>query len=61
MAKLQCIKSARFYVSAQNLFTVTGYSGLDPDLGANSPLDMGYDDTRYPSSRTVMFGVNLQF
>lgn len=61
MAKLNYMKSARIYISAQNLFTLTGYSGLDPDLGAGSPLDMGYDNTRYPSSRTFMFGVNLQF
>lgn len=61
MAKFQYLKSARIYISAQNLFTITGYSGLDPDLGANSPLDMGYDSTRYPSSRAFMFGVNLQF
>lgn len=61
MAKLPYIKSARLYMSAQNLFTLTGYSGLDPDLGASSPLSMGYDSTRYPSSRTFMFGVNLQF
>lgn len=61
MAKLNYLKSARIYMTAQNLFTLTGYSGLDPDLGVNSPLDMGYDNTRYPSSRTFMFGVNLQF
>lgn len=61
MAKLRYITSCRFYVSAQNLFTITGYSGLDPDLGATNPLNMGYDSTRYPSSRTFMFGVNLQF
>lgn len=61
MAKFQYLKSAHIYISAQNLFTITGYSGLDPDLGANRPLDMGYDNTRYPSSRAFMFGVNLQF
>lgn len=58
---LQYVKNCRIYMSAQNLFTITGYSGLDPDLGSNSPLNMGYDNTRYPSSRTYMFGVNLTF
>lgn len=53
--------SCRLYVSAQNLFTLTGYSGLDPELGIDNPLNMGVDDTRYPSSRTFTFGVNLQF
>ena len=61
MAKLRYVNSCRFYISAQNLFTITGYSGLDPDLGSSSALNMGYDSTRYPSSRTIMFGVNLQF
>ena len=61
MGKLQYVKSARVYFSAQNLFTITGYSGLDPDLGSASALNLGYDAVRYPSSRTFMFGVNLTF
>ena len=59
--KSNLFSSCRIYVSAQNLFTLTGYSGLDPELGINNPLDMGVDATRYPSSRTFTFGVNLQF
>lgn len=53
--------ACRVFVTAQNLFTLSGYSGLDPELGINSPLDMGVDNTRYPSSRTYTIGVNLQF
>jgi hypothetical protein len=53
--------SCRLYVSGQNLFTITGYSGLDPEIGTDSPLNMGVDATRYPTSRTVIFGCNLQF
>lgn len=59
--KSNWFSSCRFYVSGQNLFTLTGYSGLDPELGVSNPLDMGVDSTRYPSSRTFTFGVNLQF
>lgn len=59
--KTQLFSSCRLYVSGQNLFTVTGYSGLDPELGVNSPLNMGVDNTRYPTSRVVTFGVNMQF
>lgn len=59
--KSNLFSSCRFYVSGQNIFTLTGYSGLDPELGINNPLDMGVDSTRYPSSRTFTFGVNLQF
>ena len=59
--KSKLFSSCRFYVSGQNIFTLTGYSGLDPELGINNPLDMGVDTTRYPSSRTFTFGINLQF
>lgn len=59
--KSNLFSSCRIYVSGQNLFTLTGYSGLDPELGINNPLNMGVDTTRYPSSRTFTFGVNLQF
>lgn len=61
MVKLGYVKSARIYFSAQNLFTITGYSGLDPDLGTSDALNLGYDSVRYPSSRTFLFGVNLTF
>ncbi|MGI6223559.1 MAG: SusC/RagA family TonB-linked outer membrane protein [Prevotella sp.] len=59
--KIKLISSCRFYFSAQNLFTITGYSGLDPEVGVDNPLNMGYDTLHYPSSRTITFGVNLQF
>lgn len=60
-AKTKLFSSCRIYASGQNLFTFTKYSGLDPELGVDNPLDMGVDKTRYPSARTVLFGVNLQF
>jgi TonB-linked SusC/RagA family outer membrane protein len=55
------LSGCRFYVSAQNLLTITGYDGLDPEIGENNPLNMGVDNTRYPTSRTVIIGCNLQF
>jgi len=54
---------ARLYLTAQNLFTITGYSGMDPEIGYGydkswvSGIDLGY----YPSPRTYMVGVNLKF
>ncbi len=59
------IESARLYFTVQNLFTITGYSGMDPEVGSNagsdeswaSGLDLGY----YPTPRTFMVGVNLKF
>lgn len=59
--KWNFFSSCRFYVSAQNLFTLTGYSGLDPEIGVDNALNTGYDQTRYPTCRTFTFGVNLQF
>jgi TonB-linked SusC/RagA family outer membrane protein len=54
--------SARLYVSGQNLFTITKYSGLDPDVvGANPNLEPGVDNGNYPSSRIISFGLSLGF
>ena len=45
----------RFYVSVTNLFTVTDYTGYDPEVGG------GVDYGNYPQSRTFMFGTNINF
>ena len=45
----------RFYVTASNLFTVTKYSGYDPEVGS------GVDYGNYPQSRTFTFGLNANF
>jgi len=53
---------ARLYVSAQNLFTITGYSGMDPEVGyGNQSWARGIDLGFYPSPRTYLVGVNLKF
>lgn len=60
---------ARLYLTAQNLFTFTGYSGMDPEVGygyadsSGNPLNWvkGIDLGYYPSPRTYMVGVNLKF
>ena len=59
--KTKLFSSCRLYLSGQNVFTLTGYSGLDPEIGVDNPLDMGVDNTRYPAARSFTFGVNLQF
>lgn len=53
----------RIYMSAQNLFTITNYSGYDPEIGSfnQNVLLTGVDNGRYPSPRTYTFGVNLDF
>lgn len=51
----------RFYISAENLFTITGYSGIDPEIGAASSFDIGIDRGVYPQARTFRFGTSLTF
>lgn len=53
------IQKLRVYVSAANLFTITGYKGLDPELQGNSTTDFGVDEGTYPNSRTYLVGVDL--
>ncbi len=57
------IDNLRLYVNATNLFTFTGYNGLDPEVqpgGANSALTIGVDSSTFPLSRIFIFGVNLK-
>jgi hypothetical protein len=51
----------RLFVGAQNLVTITGYTGLDPEMGSADPKLTGIDQGYYPQARTFMFGVNLKF
>ncbi|MBC7888160.1 MAG: TonB-dependent receptor [Ferruginibacter sp.] len=57
------INSLRVYVTAQNLFTITPYSGFTPEIykGDGTPLNGGIELNTYPSTRTFAFGVNLGF
>ncbi|HTL10234.1 MAG TPA: TonB-dependent receptor [Chitinophagaceae bacterium] len=61
--KIQFIKSARVYISGQNLFTVTKYRGYDPEVNSdfNSNTSYGVDAYAYPAARTITFGANLTF
>jgi TonB-linked SusC/RagA family outer membrane protein len=52
------VQKLRIYVSATNLFTLTGYSGIDPEL-SGSTKDFGIDEGSYASPRTFLFGVNF--
>ncbi|MBR0181483.1 MAG: TonB-dependent receptor [Prevotella sp.] len=54
--------SARISLSAQNLFTISGYSGMDPETAATGAVTQaGIDWTGYPNPRTFLVGVNLNF
>lgn len=49
--------SIRVYFQAQNLFTITSYSGLDPEISSDYAVDRG----QYPQPRTFMLGTNINF
>jgi TonB-linked SusC/RagA family outer membrane protein len=57
------MQRVRMYVSAQNAFTFTRYSGLDPEIGSynQSSLASGIDYGTYPVPRTLLAGLNLSF
>lgn len=65
-AKLK-MERVYFYLQGQNLFTISGYEGIDPEVGLQSyssesrNLDMGVDRGIYPLSRTFTLGVNVSF
>jgi len=62
LAKNKYVKSIRLSASADNLFTITGYSGLDPELSNGSITSAGIDwRDKYPTVRTFTFGVNVNF
>ena len=67
LLKKAYIQSARVYVTGGNLFCITGYSGLDPEVSTNgADGNSGYptpglDYGSYPRSRTFTVGLNLTF
>ena len=55
------IDKLRFYVSVENLFTITDYSGIDPEFSRASVLDTGVDRFVYPFTRSFVSGVQYIF
>ncbi len=55
------MNNLRVFVGAQNLFTLTGYTGLDPEMGSADPKLTGIDQGFYPQARTFIVGVNAKF
>ncbi len=55
--------SAMIYVNAQNLYTLTNYTGLDPEVSryGSDNVSPGFDSGAYPNIRTFMLGVNIGF
>jgi TonB-linked SusC/RagA family outer membrane protein len=65
MASKMGLTSLRLYVQGQNYFTITKYSGPDPDIAIlssnNNELAMGMDEAAFPNPRQVLVGLNLSF
>jgi hypothetical protein len=54
------LSRVRIYIGGENLFTLTKFSGMDPDLGG-SALERGIDWGHYPVPRVLMVGANISF
>jgi hypothetical protein len=61
LSKTRVLRSARIYASGQNLFTITKYSGFDPEVSTFNITNTspGTDFLTYPQARAVTFGVNI--
>lgn len=55
------LQNLRVYLSVNNLFTITSYSGLDPGVGGISDTNFGIDQGNYPIVRNWIFGINVTF
>jgi TonB-linked SusC/RagA family outer membrane protein len=61
LAKLGLIQNARVYAGVQNLLTLTGYSGFDPEISGGNIYGKGNDDGHFPPVRTYSFGLQVTF
>lgn len=65
LKNIDWINSVRFNLSANNLFTITKYTGYDPEVNADHSSagvpSIGIDWTTYPKARTLLFGINVEF
>ncbi|UII30790.1 TonB-dependent receptor [Fulvivirga ulvae] len=75
VSNVSAINSLRLFMTAQNLFVITDYSGLDPEVNTDKTLavadgasgvpagvpSLGIDYTSYPRARTISFGLNVTF
>lgn len=55
------MESLRFYLQGTNLFTLTGYEGLDPEIAQYGNLTLGVDSNTFPVSKIMSLGVNIKF
>ncbi|MEO5995170.1 MAG: TonB-dependent receptor [Chitinophagaceae bacterium] len=60
---IKYVSNARFYISGNNLFTITNYSGYDPEVNSfgGSNTQVGIDNLVYPVARTLLVGLQVTF
>ena len=61
VSRVVLMNSIRFFVSAENLLTLTGYRGYDPEISSGSGTSLGIDYGVYPQARTFLAGINVKF
>ncbi|SEN43675.1 TonB-linked outer membrane protein, SusC/RagA family [Chitinophaga rupis] len=61
LVKKSYLGKLRVYASVLNAFTITGYKGMDPEVGYNEGFSSGVDIGYYPRPRTYMVGANIRF
>jgi hypothetical protein len=61
--KWKYIRNFRVYVQVTNLFTITNYTGMDPEISVNTEddLEMGTDYSQYPPPTSYLVGFNMAF
>lgn len=55
------IQKARIYVNAENLFTISNYTGYSPDVNSEGNTSRGFDNFMYPTTRGYTLGLNVTF
>lgn len=59
----KAFKQTRFYITGQNLFTITNYSGFDPEINIDKSVgtvpSLGIDYEAYPRATSILFGINF--
>lgn len=55
------MQDASVYVTGQNLFYITGYDGVSPEPAVSTVYGRGIDNCRYPTPRTLLFGLSVTF
>lgn len=59
--KIKGIKSLRVYATAENLLTITKYTGIDPEINQGGVAPGVDNNNFYPKTRVFMFGLNVSF